>query len=128
MKQGRFADIRGVREELGKSQSELAKVLGLSIRAIQSYEQGWRNVPQHVQRQAALLCYLKRRRTGKDLRPCWEVRGCSEERRRGCPAHEFSAGELCWFLPGCARCQDLPGGERTVALCESCEVMRAWLP
>lgn len=40
--------VRAFRESLGLTQDELAKMIGKSVRAIQSWEQGVRNVPQSV--------------------------------------------------------------------------------
>ncbi|MDH4317770.1 MAG: helix-turn-helix domain-containing protein, partial [Desulfobulbaceae bacterium] len=37
------------RAKLGKTQKELAELLGISLKAVQSYEQGWRSVPLHVE-------------------------------------------------------------------------------
>ena len=39
------------RKILEKTQKELAELLGSSIKAVHSYEQGWRTVPAHVERQ-----------------------------------------------------------------------------
>ena len=38
------------RKILEKTQKELAELLGSSIKAVHSYEQGWRTVPAHVER------------------------------------------------------------------------------
>lgn len=50
------------RTTLGKSQKVLAGLLGVSLKAVQSYEQGWRSVPTHVERQ---LCFLLVSRKGE---------------------------------------------------------------
>lgn len=39
------------RKKLGKTQKQLAELLGTSLKAVHSYEQGWRSVPAHVERQ-----------------------------------------------------------------------------
>ena len=39
------------RKKLNKTQKEIAQLLGLSVKAVHSYEQGWRNIPAHVERQ-----------------------------------------------------------------------------
>ncbi len=44
-------ELRHIRYRLGFSQSELAEELGVSLRAVQSWEQGWRKIPAN----AALL-------------------------------------------------------------------------
>jgi hypothetical protein len=41
----------GIRRHLGKTQEQMSQILGLSLKAIQSFEQGWRNIPVHVERQ-----------------------------------------------------------------------------
>ena len=69
-------DLKRVRKALGKSQSELAALLGISTRAVQSYEQGWRRLPPYVQRLTGLLLFLKRRKDGPNLSPCWEILEC----------------------------------------------------
>ena len=43
------------RQYLGKTQSQMAQVLGVSLKAIQSFEQGWRNIPVHIERQVLFL-------------------------------------------------------------------------
>ncbi|HPD16408.1 MAG TPA: helix-turn-helix transcriptional regulator [Planctomycetota bacterium] len=124
----RFRLLRAVREQLGVSQSGLAELLGVSTRAVQSYEQGWRRVPVHVQKAAALLCYLQRRQTLGAPAPCWEVTACQPETRDACPVHQLGAGDLCWLLHG-QRCPERKGGrwEKEVAVCETCPAMAGWL-
>lgn len=38
-------EVRKIRKALKLSQAQFAAMLELSIRAVQSWEQGWRNVP-----------------------------------------------------------------------------------
>jgi transcriptional regulator with XRE-family HTH domain len=47
------------RKKLKKTQKQMAKLLGTSIKAIQSYEQGWRSVPVSVERQFFFLVSKK---------------------------------------------------------------------
>ena len=47
------------RQKLGKTQKQLAGLLGTSLKAIQSFEQGWRTVPAHVERQTLFLLAMK---------------------------------------------------------------------
>jgi len=37
-----------IRSGLEKTQDQLAQLLGISIKAVQSFEQGWRNIPVHT--------------------------------------------------------------------------------
>ena len=43
------------RKRLGLTQKELAQLLVTSLKAIHSYEQGWRNIPDNVERQLLFL-------------------------------------------------------------------------
>ena len=88
-----------IRRDLGKTQKQMAQLLGTSLKAIQSFEQGWRDIPAYVERQALFLMALKssqNKRTG----PCWVVKRCSEKIRQQCSAWELQAGHLCWFING----------------------------
>ncbi|MBW1698092.1 MAG: helix-turn-helix transcriptional regulator [Deltaproteobacteria bacterium] len=88
-----------LRKQLNKTQKEMAQLLGTSIKAVHSYEQGWRTIPHHVERQMYFLVTRLRRKTGGQ-QPCWKIMGCTSERRSHCPAWEFNAGDLCWFING----------------------------
>ncbi|MGD9321950.1 MAG: helix-turn-helix domain-containing protein, partial [Desulfobacteraceae bacterium] len=44
-----------IRKKLDKTQTQMAQLLGTSVKAVYSYEQGWRNVPSHVERQLFFL-------------------------------------------------------------------------
>jgi hypothetical protein len=88
-----------IRQRLKKTQKQMAQLLGTSIKAIHSYEQGWRSIPVHVERQLYFL--LTRKQLGpKGVKPCWQIRSCPPEQREQCPAWEFSSGDLCWFING----------------------------
>jgi transcriptional regulator with XRE-family HTH domain len=89
-----------LRASLGKSQRELAELLGLSLKAVESYEQGWRNVPAHVER---LLYFLLFKLNEDDLKsedPCWKSKGCAPETRSKCVAFVAKEGRFCWFFTG----------------------------
>ena len=88
-----------IRYSLEKSQAQMAQLLGLSAKAVQSFEQGWRNIPVHVERQLLFLLSLKQNADKKE-KPCWVVRKCPKENRSRCPTWEFRASHLCWFING----------------------------
>ncbi len=90
-------EFAAIRKRLARTQKEMAEVLGTSVKAVHSYEQGWRSIPAHVEKQ--LLFFLTRQK-GENGSPCWTVKGCDPERKRRCPAWEFQAGDMCWFLSG----------------------------
>jgi DNA-binding XRE family transcriptional regulator len=125
MKRKQFAEIR---RHLGKTQSQMAQILGVSPKAIQSFEQGWRNIPVHVERQILLILALNSRASRK-VKPCWLTRRCSAENRENCPAWQFDAGHLCWFINGTI-CEGSPQGtwKEKMKICRECEVYRSILP
>jgi putative transcriptional regulator len=91
--------FKEVRSRLAKTQKELAQLLGISIKAIHSYEQGWRKIPHHVERQ--LLFLVSRVINGnKPNDKCWDIMKCPEATQAKCPAREFKSGDLCWFING----------------------------
>lgn len=122
------SDFSTVRRALGKTQSELARLLCVSLKAIQSFEQGWRNVPVSTERQLLFLLALKEC-SDRDTDPCWENQHCPLKQKENCPAWEFRAGNFCWFINGTI-CQ----GERQeswedkIKLCRECEVYRTIFP
>ena len=89
-----------IRQLMGKSQSQMAQLLGISTRAVQSYQQGWRGTPPSVQKNAMLQLYLHRRQEAGPSRPCWQVCACTPEERAQCPAWLLQEGQLCWLTTG----------------------------
>jgi DNA-binding XRE family transcriptional regulator len=124
-----ITSLRSVREALSKSQSDLAVLLGVSVRAVQSYEQGWRHTPLDVQKLALLLLYLQRRNGSPPQPPCWVTRGCPPEARDACSAREFGGGHFCWlFSSATQRCRATPTGQdASLSICVACPVMSGWL-
>ncbi len=117
-------EFQSFRQRLQKTQKQLSELLGTSLKAIQSFEQGWRKVPVHIERQMLFLLALQKEKT-KDAKPCWSVQNCSEETRRDCPAWEFNAGSLCWFINGTV-CEGRPrtNWSSKMKVCRRCEVFK----
>ena len=111
-----------IRQHLGKTQKQMAQLLGASPKAIQSFEQGWRNIPVHTERQVLFLMTLKYSQK-KMARPYWVMKGCSEKTRQHCPAWEFKAGHLCWFINGTI-CQGKvqESWQKKMKICRRCKV------
>ncbi len=110
------------RKRLGKTQKEMSQLLGSSHKAVQGYEQGWRSIPVHVERQVFFLIAAPGM-NDNSLRPCWEIRDCPSGRREKCPAWEFRAGRLCWFINGtiCEGTVQKDWKEK-IKICRACEV------
>jgi putative transcriptional regulator len=52
-------DPREVRRELGLTQSQLAEQIGVTVRAVQSWEQGWREPSGRAERALEKLVQQK---------------------------------------------------------------------
>ena len=115
-------EFHSFRQKLQKTQKQIAELLGISLKAVQSFEQGWRKVPVHIERQMLFLLMLKRGRA-KDARPCWNIRKCSLQTRQACPAWEFNAGYLCWFINGTiCHGEPLDSWNNKMKVCKKCDV------
>ena len=115
------------RKRLNKTQKQMAQLLGVSIKAVHSYEQGWRSVPAHVERQIFFLI-SRMRGSAKALKSCWVINKCSPEKKKKCPAWEFQAGKLCWFINGTI-CDGTiyKNWKEKMKLCRSCAVLKSFL-
>ena len=77
-------EFKYFRQRLKRTQKQIAELLGTSLKAIHSYEQGWRNVPAHVERQMFfLISRLKENR--KSRKPCRLFKKCSPEQKKKMP-------------------------------------------
>lgn len=113
-----FADIR---KKLNKTQKEMAILLGISVKAIHSYEQGWRSIPDHVKRQVYFLISRK----GDDAEECWDILDCPDERKEKCPAWEFNAGKMCWFINGTLCDGEVrKNWDEKMKFCKCCDVLQ----
>lgn len=124
MQRKEFAQVR---HHLGKTQKQLAELLGVSIKTIQSFEQGWRNIPTHTERQALLLLALKSSHLN-NYRPCWKIRKCPVNIRKSCPAWEFKAGHMCWLINGTICHGEVQKSwKRKMQICRKCTIFKSAL-
>ncbi len=117
-------EFQKIRRVFNKSQREMAQLLGVSVKAVNSYEQGWRNIPHHVERQSLFLLSL-RPEISKGLKNCWKIKSCGKDMREGCPAWGFRAGKMCWFINGTI-CEGKPQGswKKKMEMCRKCKMLR----
>jgi hypothetical protein len=117
-------ELSSFRKWLGKTQKEMASLLGVSLKAIQGYEQGWRNIPVHAERQVLYLVWMKNTRDQKEV-PCWDIINCPSHLREKCPAWEFRIGNLCWFVNG-TLCKGRTQGswKEKIKICKRCKVFK----
>ena len=114
------------RKKLGKTQKSLAELLGVSLKAVQSYEQGWRTVPLHVERQIYFLLVNIRKNKPAKRKDCWNVKKCAC--KKTCPAWEFQAGHLCWFLNGTqCECTVNKNLKNKIEICRKCDILSSLL-
>lgn len=124
-KQGRniAVEFRAARSQLQVSQQEMAKMLGLSPKTVQSYEQGWRRPSRSILRLVYVLCATARAAQGEGKIACWKVKHCADEVRRQCRAYLFKVGNLCWLITG-TKCsgKELHTLARKDEVCSRCMV------
>lgn len=116
-------EFKVFRSRLDRTQKEMAQLLGVSIKAIHSYEQGWRKIPGHVERQVYFLLSRTLQGTGKEKK-CWELMQCPQARMSLCPAYEFQSGDMCWFVNG-TRCggKTYDSWDEKMEECRKCNVI-----
>ena len=116
------------RQYLEKTQNQMAQLLGVSLKGIQSFEQGWRNIPVHNERQVLFLLACKKLPSRKE-RPCWVIRKCTKETKQNCPAWEFKAGTFCWFISGTiCQGQKQASWEKKMKICRQRKVFQTMVP
>jgi hypothetical protein len=115
-------EFKSYRTKLNKTQKQMAQLLGTSLKAIHSYEQGWRTIPPAVERQMYFLV-SRVNNDGKAGKPCWKIKNCAPELKKQCPAWEFKSGNLCWFINGtiCEGSVHDKWNDK-MKICRSCEV------
>lgn len=124
------AEFQWIRQKLLKTQKQMSELLGISLKAVQSFEQGWRNIPSYVERQTLFLLAMKMGNPGR-VSYCWAIRRCPTRMRDMCPAWEFKSGHLCWFINGTI-CQGKArrSWSQKMVLCRKCKVfgslMKHW--
>ena len=113
--------FRRIRALLGKSQRDVAGLLGISLKAVESYEQGWRGIPSNVERMLYVLLFKLNEKAFALEAPCWTAKSCSEGSRKDCVAYVTGEGHFCWFFTGglCASAKASGMGERH---CYGCAV------
>jgi hypothetical protein len=115
-------DFYNARKKLGKTQKEIADLLGLALKTVQSYEQGSRQIPAYIEREMWFL--LSNQRGGLlNGELCWNIVECGVKEQ--CPAWEFQTGHMCWFICG-TLCECTKGCtlEEKSEKCRSCVIIK----
>ena len=114
--------VKQIRAQLCMTQTKVAQALGISVRAIQSYEQGWREVPTHVLVQLLVLAAAYRS-SSTERKACWEITGCFAEGQKKCPCRHTD-GRLCWLVSGRMCAGHSANGLNDLSACMSCPVIQ----
>jgi len=93
-------EFAGLRSRLIRTQREMADLLGVSLKAVESYEQGWRRIPANIERILYFLLFKMNQNFFGRLDHCWLEIKCSTAVRADCPAWIAREGLYCWFLTG----------------------------
>ena len=120
-------EFKYLRAKLNKTQKQMSQLLGTSVKAIHSYEQGWRAIPAAVERQILFLVSHGNSNLKKQKK-CWTIKKCPPHRKKECPAWEFQAGDMCWFINGTI-CEGevQQNWKEKMHICRSCEVLMPML-
>lgn len=89
--------LKRLRDKLKISQKEMAAILGVSVKSIQSYEQGWRKLPQYIEKMVLLLTSSL---SSKKQKNCWIIKKCRPEIRSKCVVYRAKLGHCCWAVTG----------------------------
>jgi DNA-binding XRE family transcriptional regulator len=117
-----------IRHHLGQSQQGMAKLLCVSTKAVQSFEEGWRNIPAYAERQLLFLLALKRAADEKS-KTCWKIKNCPLEQRQRCNVWKYHAGHFCWFVNGTfCMGQDQGNWKQKINFCRQCAVFQSLIP
>ena len=116
-------EFKYFRKKLDKTQKQTAVLLACSLKAVHSYEQGWRKISVHVERQ---ILFLVSQKNQKKIKSCWAIKKCSPKQKENCPAWEFRAGKFCWFING-TMCEgeDKKSWRDKINFCRTCEVFNS---
>ncbi len=116
--------VRNIRAILERTQAELGAALGISEKAVQSYEQGWRKTPVRIMMQLLLLLAIHKR---MDNVPCWRIVDCPRAKRESCPSYSIGKGRFCWFISPASCRPSTVGDNDDILPCMKCPVIRRLL-
>ena len=109
------------RKKLNKTQKQMAQLLGTSLKAIHSYEQGWRSVPPSAERQMFFLV-SRIAENRKRRKPCWAIKKCSPTQKAHCPAWEFKNWKEKMKI--CRSCEVFPTYFRVTAADQVLDIIK----
>jgi transcriptional regulator with XRE-family HTH domain len=119
--------IGRIRRALGKTQHELAELLGVRPEVVRKYENGEAHPSARCLRTLALMLAADMRTARQCETNCWEARRCPSSRRENCPTYALNGGRTCWLLIEGACPVDPKPGEQVAQRCDGCVVFHGGL-
>lgn len=124
----RIPSVKKLRTALQISQKEMADLLGVSKKAVQSYEQGWRHTPPHVEQMVLLHTILHQGPPLEKEPPCWKQTSCKQSVCATCPAFRLSGAGFCWLVTGTlCRGERMGSWDAKRKRCVQCKVLKRLL-
>lgn len=121
-------EFKEIRQYLRKTQIQLAQILATSLKGIQSFEQGWRNIPAHIERQMFFLIAMKESQHKMDI-PCWKEKQCSPEMKKNCPVWDLQIRSLCWTVNGTICHGEIQSNwDEKMKQCRKCNIFKSIVP
>ncbi len=117
-------DFKKLRKRLHKTQKEMAGLLTISKKTIESYEQGLRNIPANVQRILYFLLFKLNQDKLEKKQNCWNVKSCSPEFKKNCIAWLAKEGFYCWFITGKVCAAEQEQSKNTINSCFECDFFK----
>lgn len=113
-----------IRKRLKKTQKEMAALLGVSIKTVESYEQGLRNIPVNVERIVYYLLFKLNMEKFNGKEHCWDIKKCPPSTRENCIAWAAKEGFFCWFLTGKVCAHEESISQKATGSCFECSFFK----
>ena len=113
-------EFKIIRKNLGKNQKELSKILNISVKTVESYEQGLRHIPLNIKRILYYIYFKTKISNTKNEVKCWEDKSCPEEVKKNCLAWITSEGFYCWFFTGRSCIREIQLSRNKTRSCFDC--------
>ena len=109
---------------MDKTQKEMAALLGVSTKTVESYEQGLRNIPVNVERIVYFLLFKLNMGKLNEKENCWDAKKCPPSIRENCISWAASEGLFCWFLTGKVCAHEHSISRKSSGSCFECNFFR----
>ena len=102
----------------------MSALLGISIKTVESYEQGLRNIPVNVERIVYFLLFKLNMEKFNGKENCWDIKKCPLSTRENCIAWAAKEGFFCWFLTGKVCAHEELISQKTTTTCFECSFFK----